>query len=363
MVLNPLDGLPVCIIMAENALRDTISALVDKSEAGEPLVETPTVTPVETTTPVETATEVEGRTAGRARDEKGRLLPGKAAEAVPAVPERKPIKVRDREIEWWNRPSTWKPDYEKDWGTLPDPIKQVIHTRESDFAHGVSTYKTEWENAKSLVDAVAPYLPDLQKAGVSPAQAVSRLASTHKALMDAQPQHKLQLFAKLAQDYQVPLQALYDPQFAQQFAMQQSQQPQESPDQAARRVYSELRAMEGVHEFGSRKDASGNPLYPHFEVVRPKMAQLLESGLAQDLEGAYHAAIKLDDELWKTEQEAKVKADEALRLETQRKAVLTAKTNAISPKSSTPASTGAGGKKGLRETISSVWDETVGGRV
>lgn len=93
------------------------------------------------------------------------------------------------------------------------------------------------------------------------------------------------------------------------------------------------------------------------------MAQLLEAGIANDLTSAYHTAIKLDDELWKSEQESKVKADEALRLEAQRKQVQVAKGNAISPKSATPASTGAGAKKGLRDQLSSNFDEVTGGRV
>jgi hypothetical protein len=93
------------------------------------------------------------------------------------------------------------------------------------------------------------------------------------------------------------------------------------------------------------------------------MAQLLESGLATDLEGAYTAAVKLDDELFQSVQAEKAKAEEARRLEEQRKAVSAAKSNAISPRSSTPASTGAGAPKGLRSTIESAFDQHTGGRV
>ena len=136
-----------------------------------------------------------------------------------------------------------------------------------------------------------------------------------------------------------------------------------SPEAAARRVYSEMEAQRGVVEFGSRKDAQGNPMYPHYEAVRTKMAQLLESGLATDLEGAYHAAVKLDDELFQSIQAEKAKAEEAKRLEEQRKVVQVAKGNVISPKSSTPASGTAGAKKGLRGALEEAFETHTSGRV
>jgi hypothetical protein len=338
------------------SLRDTITALTDKAEAGEPLTEVKVETPVET--PAETPPETQepaGRTAGRARDEKGRLLPGKAEPVQAAVPE----VVRPP------KPSSWKKEYDEHWGKLDPKVAEYVIQREKEYQTGVSTYKQEWENAKPLLETLAPYYPDFQKVGLEPAQALSKLAQTHREMVASDPMRRLQVFARLANDYQVPLQALLDPQFAQQFAVQQQiqQQPQESPEQAARRVFSEMEAQRGVVEFGSRKDAAGNPAYPHYEAVRTKMAQLLESGLATDLEGAYHAAVKLDDELFQSIQAEKVKAEEAKRLEEQRKAVQAAKGNVISPKSATPASGAAGAKKGLRSSLEEAFEQHTSGRV
>ena len=345
------------------SLRETISALADKAEAGEALQpltevkETPVVESTPATPAPETKAEPEtpGRTAGRARDEKGRLLPGKADPVEP---------VQAVQVERPPKPSSWKKDYDEDWGKLDPKVAQYINQRESEYTKGVSTYKQEWDNAKPLLDAIAPYYPDFQKLGVEPAQALSKLAQTHREMTASNPVQRLQIFARLANDYQVPLQALLDPNFAQQWQQfQQPQQPQESQEQMTRRIISEMEAQKGVHEFGSRKDSQGNPVYPHYEAVRGKMAQLLESGLATDLEGAYHAAVKLDDGLWQAEQQAKVKAEEAKRLEDQRKAVSAAKSNAISPKSSTPASTGANAPKGLRSSIEAAFEQHTGGRV
>jgi hypothetical protein len=161
----------------------------------------------------------------------------------------------------------------------------------------------------------------------------------------------------------VPLQALYDPNFAQQFVQQQQFQPQVPVDKLIDQKMSEHFTRQTVKQFEEAKDASGNPAYPHFEAVRNTMAQLLEAGLANDLSSAYEKSLRMNDELWKTEQEAKAKASEAARIEEQRKITQTAKHNAISPKSATPATAGGSAKKGLRESLSETFDAVTSGRV
>mgnify|MGYP001610609254 CR=1 FL=1 len=336
----------------ETTLRDTISALVDKSEAGEPL-DSPSTEP-SSTEPVETSTETEeqkaGRTAGRSRDEKGRLLPGK-------------VEIQAPEVQRPPRPSSWKKDYWDDWEKLDPRIAEYVNQREQEYAKGVSTYKQEWEQAKPLLEAIAPYIPDLQKVGVSPAQAISRLASTHKELINANPQQRLMLFSRLAQEYQVPIQALADPNIAQAYINQPQQQPQIPVAKQVQEALSEMFSKQSVKDFGEAKDTSGNPRYPHFDTVRNAMAQLLETGLANDLEDAYGKAIRLQDDLWKSEQETQRKAEEAERLRVKQQAVHTAKSNAISPRSATPATVGAGAKKGLRDQLSDAFDSVTSGRV
>lgn len=370
--------------MSETTLHDTISALMDKSEAGEPLAMDEPVEVVEPVEPVEgvkadappigevleTPEQKAGRTAGRARDEQGRLLPGaavKPVEVAPVEPPKPPLA----------RPSSWKKDYEPHWNKLVngEPLTPVEARalaeynlqRESEAAKGVSTYKSEWDNAKPLMDAIAPFLPELQQHNIPPAQWISNLGNAHRQLSLGDAQTKLQMFSKLAQDYGVPLQALYDPQFAQQFVQQnlhaQPVQPQVDPRQAVREEMEAYFTKQKVTEFAQSKDTSGNPLYPHYEAVRNDMALLLEAGKAQDLSSAYKMALRLSDDLWQSDQDAKAKSDESARLEAQRKAVQTARSNAVSPRSATPAGTGATSKKGLRGTLEDAFDEVVQGRV
>jgi len=351
--------------MSETTLRDTISALVDKSEAGEPLdsVTPPTESKINIPAPdhtqqaqdVESEEEKAGRTAGRSRDEKGRLLPGKAGPQVQQQVQGRPP-----------RPSSWKKDYWDDWEKLDPKLAGYIHERESDYARGVSTYKQEWEQARPLLEAIAPFLPTLQQHNISPDRWISGLGKAHHMLANGNPQERLQMFHKLAQDYRIPLQALYDQGFAQQFVNQYQppyQPPQPSVEALVGEKMSELFSKHAVTNFGEAKDDAGNPRYPYFEQVRPKMAQLLENGLANDLESAYTKALRIDDDLWQAEQQRHKETEEKTRLQQNSQAVQVAKRNAISPKSATPASGGAGTKKGLRDQLSESYDAVVGGRV
>lgn len=99
-------------------------------------------------------TEKADKTAGRQRDEKGRLLPGKAEKAeVPVVP-----KVP--------RPSGWKKEMEPHWETLAPEIQNYLGEREKQYATGVSTYKTEADRAKGVMTALQEFEPALQQAGI-----------------------------------------------------------------------------------------------------------------------------------------------------------------------------------------------------
>ena len=366
--------------MSENTLRDTIEALTDKAEAGEPItmdapevVETP---PVETqASEVETPEQKEGRTAGRARDEKGKLLPGKAVKPEPVetvVPTAPKLA----------RPSSWKKDFEPHWEKLtsgqpltPEESRALAEynlQRESEAAKGVSTYKTEWDNAKPIVDAVAPFMQDLQQHGIQPAQMVSKLMYAHRQLSLGSEQDKLSMFQSLLPQYGIKAQlAVQDAQGQWQLLgnmppPQQPAQPAFNPQDLDKLVEQKLSAREtqsAVAKFAAAKDDAGNPRYPHYETVRNDMALLLEAGKAQDLESAYKISLRLHDDLWQSEQDAKAKVDAAARLETQRRAVSVAKGNVTSVRSATPASAGTPAKKGLRSTIEAAFDEHVEGRV
>lgn len=344
------------------SIREALESAISSVEARESeIAPAPEVKeePVQVVEPVETETQK----ADRLRDEKGRFVEGKAeVKAPPVVAEPAPAVVRPA------RPSSWKKDYWDHWDKLDPKVAEYINQREGEYAKGVSTYKSEWDNAKPLIDAVAPFLPELQKHNIQPAQWITNLGRAHHSLVTGDNQSKLQMFAKLAQDYGVPLQALYDQQAAQQFVSQSIQQPRQPVPQQdigalVKQELEAARTQDAIQQFQVAKDAAGNLLYPHFETVKSDMALLLEAGKAQDLPSAYDKAMRLHDDLFQAEQDRKRKAEEASRLEAQRKAVAAAKGSAVSVKSATPAVAGSSPKKGIRANLDEAWDQHASGRV
>lgn len=354
-------------------LRDTIEAAVNTAETAQaeqaPVQKEPVIAQPEVKAEVKAEPETEAqkadRTAGRKRDEHGRLLPGKAekpepqvsAPVIPAKPASPP-------------PSSWKKDHWESWNKIASENPQLadyLNQREGEFAKGVSTYKQEYDSVRPLQEAIQPFLPELQRNGVQPAQWIQMMGTAHQRLLYGSPQEKLQMFAKLSQDYGVPLQALYDPQVQQQFLMQQTMQPPvQQPDVGAlvQEKFTEMAAKNDLQQFEAAKDASGNPLYPHYEAVRSDMALLLESGKAPDLKSAYEKAIRMNDDIWTAEQAAKQAAAQSLAQTVQTKQVLKAKAAAVSPRTATPGAGQTQTTTGRRAAIeAAVEAHSGGGRV
>jgi hypothetical protein len=103
--------------------------------------------------------------------------------------------------------------------------------------------------------------------------------------------------------------------------------------------------------------------YPHFDVVREEMAQLLELGKAQDLETAYKKAVRMNDDVWALEQERLLKDAKQSAVKAQQ--VAKAKAAAVSPKSVTPSGKVAepGDKKDRRSLIADQLGEAMSRRV
>ena len=365
----------------ESAYDAAESASEDISESTVPDNETPAAIDATNEANADSgASETEADRAERIRDEKGRFAEGKAIVQgtssktgvqnpgkLPTQSIEKASESANTLVERPTRPDSWKKDYWESWEKLDPKVAQYIKQRETEFAHGVSVYKQEWDNAKPLLDAVAPFLPTLKQHNLKADNWITSLGRAHETLALGDAQSKLQMFAKLANDYGVPLQALYDQQAAQQFVQQniQRQPPkQEVPfDQLFDQKWQEKETNQTVRQFHSEKDAAGNLLRPHFNEVKGDMALLLEAGKADDLQSAYEKALRLNDDLWQSDQDAKQKAKEASRLDAERRAVKAAKGNAVSVRSATPSSTAAIPKNSVRSALEDAYDQHASGRV
>lgn len=385
---------------AQPSRQEAIAAAFEQVESGNAAQDAPAIV---TETPEKAAPEAEakpGRTAGRERDDQGRLLPGKpkkaeggdevkeakAPEAAPAAvvvqkPERKPIRIGTKDVDWWKRPSSWSPDTETDWEAASDKLKQFAHKREFDMINGVSTYKAEYDRVKPIDEVLKPYMPYLEQAGIRPEDAIGNLMGNHRTFTHGTPEQKLQLFARLSQEYQIPLHQLLvqgedgKVYLNQQYFQQQQQQAASGiTPQDIDRIVNQRMAMAqmqaAAQQFKAAKDKDGNPLYPYVEQVGQTMTGLLRAGLAKDLPSAYEAALRMPQhaELYAQLENSKREAEAKAAIAAKTEQAAQARAAAVSPKSQPTTGTVTKANKGSKsrlEALSEAFEQHAGasGRV
>ena len=284
------------------------------------------------------------------RDEKGRFKAQESNTESDQGAESEPVAeasdVPDEEIK---RPTTWKKEYVEVWNKMQEgkpldkaefaKFAEYANQREAEYKKGVSAYKAEADNARQLTEAIGQFSPDLQSQGIHPVAWINNLGRAHMILSKAPYEQKVQMFHRLAQDYgiqlnsdslQMPEQAYVDP--YQQQLMQQLQATQQQVQQlsAIREQEENARLNQEISRVSSDRER-----FPHFEMVREDMAQLLERGLAQDLESAYAKAVRMNDEAYKLEQDKLLRSASTQASKAQQ--VAKAKATAVSPRSATPS--------------------------
>ena len=274
------------------------------------------------------------------------------------------------------RPSTWKKEYLPIWDKLTSgeqltkeeaiKLAQYSNQRESEYKKGVSTYKAEADRAKDLENAIAPFQAEFQQQGISPAAWINNLGRAHMILSKAPYDQKVQLFHRLAQDYGIQLnqdgQIATPPQvdaYTQQLMNQLNQVNQEVSSIKGRFQQEEQSRLSNEIE----RVRSDVERFPHFDVVREEMAQLLELGKAQDLETAYKKAVRMNDDVWALEQDRLLKDAKQSAIKAQQ--VQKAKAAAVSPRSVTPSGKVSDGsdKKDRRALLSEQLGEAMSRRV
>lgn len=386
--------------MAES-LRDQLEANLDSitttqapDEATPPAATTtePAGTEAAGATPAPTeATETQkgpGRTAGRPRDASGRLLPGKAqkpasvaapatatppAEAIAAAPApaaEAPIK----------RPSTWKKETWALWDKVEkgEPLTaqearqfaEEAARRDSDYSKGVSTYKTEYERGKPFLDVVRQNEQVFKQYGIDPARQFSKYIEIHKGLALGTPEQKLGMFLQLAQDYQIPVQNLFTKGEDGQIYFNPQIQAQRAQPQAPdfERLIDQKFAQREIANTVASFEREAAEKYPHYEEVKPVMAQLLESGIPGviDLHSAYEAAVALPQfsHLTQADRQQAREREEAEKRAAAQAAAQRARANTVSTRSQTPTNAAATGQaKGLRGQLEENANAIFAGRV
>jgi len=283
--------------------------------------------------------------------------------------------AQEEEAKPVTRPSTWKKEYVQIWDKMEKgeqiskedftKFAEYANQRESEYKKGVSTYKAEADRARSYEEAIAPFVSELQAQNISPAAWINNLGRAHMILSKAPMNEKVEMFQRLAADYGIQfngesvVQAQQLDPYTQQLMNQLNQVNQEVSSIKSRfQQEEEARLNAEIQKFSSNVEK-----FPHFDVVREEMAQLLELGKAQDLETAYKKAVRMNDEVWALEQDKLLRDAKQTAAKSQQ--VAKAKAAAVSPKSVTPSGRVAepGDKKDRRSLIAEQLGTAMSNRV
>jgi hypothetical protein len=329
--------------------RELLEAALEQAEEG--TLETPVEKEIEVNDdPIQTENASQEDGSEETRDEKGRFKAQEASSNQDSAEEPDLVgEASDVSNEEIKRPTTWKKEYVEVWDKMASgkpldkaefaKFAEYANQRESEYKKGVSAYKNEADNARQLTEAIGQFAPELQAQNIHPVAWINNLGRAHMILTKAPYDQKVQMFHRLAQDYgiqlnqdavQMPEQAYVDP--YQQQLMQQLQATQQQVQQlsAIREQEENARLTQEISRVSSDKER-----FPHFEMVREDMAQLLERGLAPNLETAYAKAVRMNDEAYKLEQDKLLRSVGTQASKAQQ--VAKAKATAVSPRSVTPS--------------------------
>lgn len=233
---------------------------------------------------------------------------------------------------WERPPASWKKDYHEAWTTADPKLKEYAWKREEEMKAGVQPLLSKAQFADQMQQAIEPYMQNIRGLGIEAPQAVKALMEADNVLRHGSPQQKQAYFAQLAHQYGINMGEVQiqptDPNF---YAIQNElaqvrgevlnwkQQQEAAQNQAL---------LNEISEFQTKAE--------YFEEARPTMIQLLNSGVAKDLDDAYQKAIRLDNDLFTKHQQASQGQADAAKREASNRAAKAARAAAVSVKSSTP---------------------------
>lgn len=303
----------------------------------------------------------------RTRDESGRFAPKAPAQPSPeavAGSVEAPVAIERPEP-----PKSWKADQRAHWDKLDPEVAKYIHQREQESQRGFDEYRSKVE---PIVQQIQPHLDELRQQGVQPEMVVRDLLHTRRLLATGDEATKIQTLVNVAHAVGIPLQQMLQqsaalPQHMQHHidpnVMQAQQRARDLEFQMAQRQQQEHAQMQAaaVAEVENFKSS-----HPYVDQLGPQMQQLLQAGLATDLDSAYSKALRLNDELFTKSQATQREAAEKQRRIDADKAAKAAKANAVSTRTATPgalAATTGGAPKGRRAALEESFDQATASRI
>ena len=283
----------------------------------------------------------------RPRDETGKFV---AAEKPTESPKTE-AEAQPEASEAIRPPPGWSAESKAAFNSLPDHLKGDVIKREKEIADGFKSKDEKLNRYQEIEQVLSSARPIYQKNGVqSDAEAIKRLFAW-ESYIRSNPQQAIQ---EIARQYGVTLapdsptsQAQDDiPQWARAILDRSETESQRLARLEAENAQQQQAAIaQDLTSFSKDK--------PYFERVRVQMGQLMQAGLATDLQGAYQKAIALNPEI-----QAEIKSDEeAKKLIEQQKhnqeRVQKAAQAAVSPSTRAPSAALSSTQKqpGIRGSI------------
>lgn len=244
-------------------------------------------------------------------------------------------------------PTSWSPEAKAEFTKLAPAVQTAVLKREREVSDGFAQKSEEMRALKEVEGVIAPRRSYFQKYGFkTDAQVVNHLLS----FSDAYERDPVSVIQHLAQSIGLNL-----PQLTNQGQGNQPQivQPQ-GPD--INQVVEDHLGM----AFARREieEARANTKeYPHFDQLRPVMAELLMGGRAKDFGDAYRKALRLDDGLFEQEVERTAREKAAKANTTQNIRVNKAKSATRASISGAPH--GSPSPRASSKTVSNPHDDAV----
>ena len=262
-------------------------------------------------------------------------------------------------------PEHWPAEWRERFEALPDDARGYaldLHRRferaHSERSQALAEREKELDGMAAVDAALGPWRETMRAQGLTDADAVTRLMEAQAAL-ESDPESAL---AAIAEAYGLAAPAANAAPDARPPAREDELLDTLERYAAEQHELRLIAAMEAELESRARAvDAAGEPRFPHFETVRPRLAALMRSGSAGSFEDAYEQAVWADPHLRQGALEAR-DAEMAARRESARKAEVAKARNAgrAALSGSEPARSAPPPARSHREELERVWDRMVG---
>lgn len=295
------------------------------------------------------------------RDENGRFKPKNTSpDAVAAVSEQVTETPAQDEHKWSPErpPSSWKPATRELWGNLPLEVRQEITRREEDALRGATRLQEQFAPLREIQQHMEPIIRELQGLGVSPQQHIDNVMATERRLRTADLPTKFDALLGIADQYGIPLREIVNRSVGQEVLRNPQQQQVQIPQELQREIQQIKQWQEQQEQsYVNNEVAQFGGQQEFFNDVRLHMADLIEKGVASDLNQAYEMATWANPEIRGILIERQARGTTNQQVQTRQARAASA---SIKPSGSVHVEIDDGAEDSIADTVRKAWSSSQG---